>query len=255
MSRANPGESGKFGPFTRRVTLGIEVASIANMADPLAAIRASDNSLGSAAGALTGNQPLGKDAFIKLLVAQMKNQDPLKPQTDTQFVAQLAQFSALEQQMSTNKYLEVVASQQQGIANSTDLGLIGRTVSVKGGSINYDGQGFGANIAFSLKGAAQAVTVTVRDEHGNPVRQLELGPKGAGGIRVAWDGKDATGTQQPKGHYTISVEAKGANGEAVQVDQEASGRVNSITFENGRATMVLDNGLTMPTSELLRVTQ
>src|SRR5262245_43761270 len=90
------------------------------------------SALGSSplSGAL-GGQAMGKDAFLKLLVAQISHQDPLKPMADTEFVAQLAQFSALEQQMGTNKMLELVAVQQRGLANTADTALVGKSVTVK----------------------------------------------------------------------------------------------------------------------------
>src|SRR3954452_19030745 len=98
------------------------------------AVTATDAS--SALAGLTGdNKELGKDDFLKLLIAQMKHQDPLKPMDDTAFVSQLAQFSSLEQQTSTNKLLELVAQQQQGLANNTIVDLVGKTVTVKGDKV------------------------------------------------------------------------------------------------------------------------
>ena len=81
--------------------------------------------------AATGNQAMGKDAFLKLLVAQIAHQDPLKPMDDTAYVAQLAQFSSLEQQTNSNKMLELLATQQQGLANTASLGLVGKNVTVQ----------------------------------------------------------------------------------------------------------------------------
>src|SRR5258706_8675846 len=86
-----------------------------------------------------GSKSLGKDDFLKLLIAQMRHQDPLKPMDDTAFVSQLAQFSSLEQQTSTNKLLELVAQQQQGLANNTIVDLVGKGVTVKGDKVTYDG--------------------------------------------------------------------------------------------------------------------
>ncbi len=208
-------------------------------------------------GALGGGaeKGMGKTEFLKLLVAQIQNQDPLKPQTDTAFVAQLAQFSSLEQQLSSNKFLELVATQQQGLANSADMSLIGKTVTVKGGTINYDGEGLGTAAVFKLGGAAQKVTVTVRDANGNVVRSMELGAQAAGKVNAIWDGKNESGTVQPAGRYTISVDAKSAEGSPVNVEQESSGKVTALTFASGRATMVLDSGESVPTSEILRVAQ
>ena len=86
---------------------------------------ASSDPIGSAVGA---DQSLGQDAFMKLLVAQIQHQDPLNPQSNTEFVSQLAQFSSLSEQTNTNKLLELVSIQQKGLANTDDVQLIGKTV-------------------------------------------------------------------------------------------------------------------------------
>src|SRR6185295_3674273 len=132
------------------------------MVSPLSNTNAAGDATSQLSSLAGGNQALGKDAFLKLLIAQMKHQDPLKPMDDTAFVAQLAQFSSLEQQASTNKLLELVATQQQGLANNTIVGIVGKNVSVKGDKVIYDGQGIGAPVRFTLGGPGD-VTVTIID--------------------------------------------------------------------------------------------
>jgi flagellar basal-body rod modification protein FlgD len=78
----------------------------------------------SGAAAVTG-KPLDRDAFLKLLVTQLRNQDPMKPMEDKEFIAQLAQFSSLEQMQSLNTSMGVFTKSQSGL---TSLNLIGRTV-------------------------------------------------------------------------------------------------------------------------------
>src|SRR5690349_19534711 len=103
---------------------------------------------------LSNNQGLDKNAFLKLLVAQMKNQDPLKPMDNTEFVAQLAQFSNLEQVMGINTRLDTLTAQGQGLQNTQIAGLVGKTVTLNGKSVNLDGSGTGAAFAFSLPTAS-----------------------------------------------------------------------------------------------------
>src|SRR3954468_12296666 len=87
---------------------------------------------GALAKAIGGNDSLGQDAFLKLLVAQLKNQDPLNPQQNYEFVAQLAQFSSLEQSVGINTRLDQLAAQNQGLQNSQVVSLVGKTATVKG---------------------------------------------------------------------------------------------------------------------------
>jgi flagellar basal-body rod modification protein FlgD len=70
----------------------------------------------------TGGQALGRDAFMKLLVAQIRHQDPLKPQDSTQFVAELAQFSSLEQTIGINDRLDILSVQSRGLQNAEVVG-------------------------------------------------------------------------------------------------------------------------------------
>src|SRR5215468_10693093 len=85
-----------------------------------------------------GTKPLDKQAFLKLLVEQLKNQDPLKPQDDTAFVAQLAQFSQLEQSMGINTRLDTLAMQNAGLANAQAVSLVGSTATVRGNLVTID---------------------------------------------------------------------------------------------------------------------
>lgn len=198
------------------------------------------------------NQALGKDAFLQLLVAQMKNQDPLKPMDDTAFVAQLAQFSSLEQQTSTNKLLELVATQQQGLANNTIVDLVGKGVSVRGTQVGYNGDGLGTPTRFTLAASADDVRVNIVDSTGRTVRTIKAGAKPAGAVTVQWDGKDDLGTAQPAGSYSVSVQAT-SGGSPVVVSQETTGIVQSVSFDGGFTQLVLDNGVTAPASDLIRV--
>src|SRR5690348_6117729 len=135
----------------------------------------------TALGALTqqGTKPLDRTAFLKLLVEQLKHQDPLKPQDDSAFVAQLAQFSSLEQSMGINDRLDMLAAQNAGMANANAVGLVGSEATVRGNLVTIDGSGATAPIAFSLSANTASTVVTVRDQNGNAVRTMDLGAKGA----------------------------------------------------------------------------
>lgn len=217
----------------------------------------SQSSVSTAAGTDTAtasaDKAMGKDSFLKLLVAQISHQDPMKPQADTQFIAQLAQFSALEQQMSTNKMLEVIATGQRGLANTADVALVGKNVTVKGSTVALTESAVSTPLSFKLGGPAQKVTVSIQDSNGRTIRTMEAGAKEAGNVTVAWDGKDQSGTKQPPGAYTVSVTAESKDGSTVVVDQEMTGVVKSLSFESGYPMLMLDNGASAPTGNLLRV--
>ena len=210
-------------------------------------------STGSLAAAFGGDKSLGKEAFLKLLVAQLQNQDPLKPMENSQFVAELAQFSNLEQTMGINDRLDLLALQGRGMANTEVVGLVGSVVTVRGATVTMDRSGAPVPVSFTLDGASAETRVMINDQSGRTLRTMEVGPKSGGLTQVTWDGKDDNGMVQPAGPYTVVVEAKNADGAPVLVSQEAKGSVEAVSFDKGYPLLHLDSGLSVPVADLLRV--
>lgn len=200
-----------------------------------------------------GTTALDKTAFLKLLVEQLKNQDPLKPQDDSAFVAQLAQFSSLEQSMTMNTKLDTLTAQIAGLANSQNTNLIGDTAMVRGNLVTIDGTGVGVPVAFQLSGNAASTTITISDSTGTPVRTIDGGAHAAGITQLQWDGRDNSGTIQPAGSYAVSITAKDANGNPVSVNQQTSGVISNVSFDKGYPVLNLDTGVSVPVSDLLQV--
>lgn len=209
------------------------------------------------AGALTeafgGDQALGQEAFLKLLVAQLQNQDPLNPQENHEFVAQLAQFSSLEQSVGINARLDQLALQNQGLQNSQVVSLVGKTATVKGNIVTLNGQGASVPVTFSLSEAAQEATVVIRDASGRNVRTLQVGARAAGNVTVQWNGQDDTGLPQPAGPYQITVTAKSPAGGPVSLTQQSTGSIKAVSFDRGFPVIHLDSGVTAPVGDLLQV--
>lgn len=225
------------------------MTSPVNSASPL--LGAQDAAATSAA---TGpKQTLGQDAFLKLLMAQLKNQDPLQPTDGTQFVTQLAQFSQVEQAVSQSTTLGNIATQLLGMSNSNASDLVGKTVTIQGkGGLTWDGT-FAPTTNMSLGGAAKSVTVTIKDSQGNAVRTMKLGAEPAGALRVTWDGADDSGKPTPAGSYSVSATASDASGNPVVVSQSVTGVVTQVSFDKGYPALTLGSGVVAPVSELVSV--
>ncbi|HVP39530.1 MAG TPA: flagellar hook capping FlgD N-terminal domain-containing protein, partial [Candidatus Saccharimonadales bacterium] len=133
----------------------------------------------------TGSTTLGKDDFLKLLTAQLQHQDPLQPMDNTAFVAQLAQFSSLEQLQNMNSSLSTDILLNQSVNNSLATGLIGRNIVAKGDQITLAAGGT-ADLSFNLSAAADA-KITVVDSSGKTVATLTPGHLGAGDQTVTWN--------------------------------------------------------------------
>jgi flagellar basal-body rod modification protein FlgD len=203
--------------------------------------------------ALGTNKAMGRDAFLKLLVAQLKNQDPLKPQDNSAFVAELAQFSSLEQSMGVNDRLDQMMLQNQGMANANVVNMVGQVATVKGSLITTDGSGIGVPVAFSQDRASDKTVVQIQDASGRIVRTLDLGTRPQGISKITWDGRSDDGIVQPAGTYAVSVKSNDADGGTVVVSQETSGTINGVSFDKGYPVLRLSNGVSAPVSDLLRV--
>jgi flagellar basal-body rod modification protein FlgD len=211
------------------------------------------SAVGSLTSAMSGNKAMGRDAFLKLLVAQLKNQDPLKPQDNSAFVAELAQFSSLEQSMGVNDRLDQMMLQNQGLANANVVNMVGSVATVRGSLITTDGSGTGTPIAFTLDRKSAQTVVQIKDAAGNVIRTLDMGERNGGITKINWDGRSDEGIVQPAGTYAVSVKAADEDGGTVIVSQETTGTIQGVSFDKGYPVLRLSNGVSAPVSDLLRV--
>ncbi|MBI5521273.1 MAG: flagellar hook assembly protein FlgD [Desulfarculus sp.] len=173
----------------------------------------------------TGNTTgMGQDAFLKMFMAQMTHQDPLNPMDNTQFTAQLAQFSSLEQLTKINKSLEGISSLPDALAQSQALGYLGKAVTFSGNQIlATDDQVSGSS--YTLASAA-SVKVIVQNSSGQTVYEKDLGQQTAGAHDFQWNGYTDAGKVAPNGTYTLYVVATNSQGNAVKVsDQQMTAQV------------------------------
>jgi len=174
---------------------------------------------------MQGNK-IGKDAFFKMLVAQMQNQDPLNPIDGKDFAAQLAQFSSLEGLNNINDQLKAMNLYQASLNNAQLINIIGKQVTARGNVIKVEGAS--TDLAYNLSGDADKVSVKIYNENGDLVDTLEPGNQKRGKNSVAWDCSGVS-----KGNYTFDVSATDANGDNVGADTMTTGIVTGITFKNG----------------------
>jgi flagellar basal-body rod modification protein FlgD len=193
---------------------------------------------GSTSETTTSSQTMGKDDFMKLMLAQLQNQDPMNPMDNTAFVAQTAQFTSLEQLQSINKTLQGLASQSGNGGVASASALLGKTVTVNGSPLTLDGSN-SAPVAYGLSGPASAVVVRVQDAAGNVVRTLTTGQQGQGVHQVSFDGLADAGTKLPAGAYTFQVGAVNSAGNAITA-YTGAGAVTGVSMQGG--TLMLQVG-------------
>ncbi|MEZ2745376.1 flagellar hook assembly protein FlgD [Halopseudomonas bauzanensis] len=182
---------------------------------------------------------LGKNEFLELLVAQLNNQDPLAPQENGEFIAQLAQFSTVEGIEKMNSTIDAMASSFQSSQALQASSLVGRTVVVPTDQAMVDPQG-GFTGQLALPQASGAVLVNVYDEAGSMVSTINLGAQEGGIHEFAWDGTDASGNVLPAGKYRFEAQAS-VNGETVQLATLLPANVDSVSLGVGHGgEMVLN---------------
>lgn len=197
-------------------------------------------------GALTGaiGDTMGKEDFLNLLVTQLRYQDPMSPEDPKDFVAQLAQFSSLEQQINVNKQLENLGELLKTFTDSQNMAqgvsLLGKTVTGSGSQITVSG-GQASEASFQLPSDAQALVVGIFDVSGQQVRILNLGAQSAGTCTFAWDGKDSDGNKVADGTYSYQVAAQNKDGQALQVDTYFTGKVEKV-YQDSQGIWVTVDG-------------
>ena len=179
----------------------------------------------------TATQDLDKDSFLKLLVTQLQNQNPLEPMENTEFIGQMAQFSSLEQQVQTNSNLSELALATSAQISSQAVNLVGKQVMVPGDHVELiDAE---ADIHLSLPASIATGQVEVVDENGDVVRRIRLGAQSEGPLTVKWDGRDDEGRVVEPGSYRIRAEGLDAQGRTVDIATHLLARVDAVVFEAG----------------------
>jgi len=152
------------------------------------------------------SEVLGQDAFLKLMTAQLKNQDPFKPVENEAMVAQMAQFSSVAGISEMSQTLKAIADRLDRSRQGEALGYVRKTVLVEG-DVAYPNTAGGLETVVSLAEPASDVEVAIADMNGNVVRTLKLGPQGKGEVEVSWDGKTEAGESAGAGPFKIAAAA------------------------------------------------
>ncbi len=198
----------------------------------------------------TGPRQLGQDDFLTLLITQLKNQDPLKPTDNTEFVSQLAQFSQLEQTAKQAQLLQKSLDAQTASLQFTLLPMVGRQVSIDRPLTQLEnGQ---ASLTYALEKDAARVQITILDQNRHVVRALDSTGRQTGLNQISWDGKDSTGTVVPPGIYEYAISAVDQQGAAVVAKGRAQFTVTGVRMEEGQAKLVV-GPITVNPSEIVEV--
>jgi flagellar basal-body rod modification protein FlgD len=185
----------------------------------------------------------------------LRYQDPMDPMKGTEFAAQLAQFSSVEQLSNINsnimQSIDANYLMSQSINNALAATFVGKDVRATGDTFQYSGSGE-SRLGYSLPSAADSGTVKIYDESGNLVRTMAITGKTSGDNTFTWDGKDDADRQLAAGKYKFTVDAKDVNGNSITPTLFITGTVSGVRFKADGTVFVVD-GMEVKLSDILEI--
>ena len=188
------------------------------------------------ASSASGSNDLGRNEFMELMIAQLKNQNPLEPKGNGEFIADLAQFSSLEEMQNLSSTVDSVVGEFRSTQALQASAMVGKSVMAPAnlGILPEDGELEGVvNVPASTGG----LRITIENASGEMVRQLDLGQASAGQQAFSWDGEDGNGNALPPGKYYVTAQGSYPSGTeqlqtlmSANVDSVSLGRGGSITL-------------------------
>jgi flagellar basal-body rod modification protein FlgD len=188
-----------------------------------------------------GSDKMDKDAFMKLMLAQMKNQDPTNPLKSHEMAAQLAQFSSLEQMQNMNNTLTEMRNGQKPSENFQALNFIGKAVSGDSARLTRVKGDKEHDFNFDLPDDAKAVQIKVRNQEGEIVRKIDLKDLKKGQNKFTWNGQDERGTNMPTGDYQFIVEATTATSKKLAVKTDFDGIISGVNYSAEGPVLLVGN--------------
>jgi flagellar basal-body rod modification protein FlgD len=181
---------------------------------------------GNSSSSKSKSDIMGKEDFLSLLVAQLQNQDPLNPENPTEFTAQLAQFSSLEQLFNLNESMENIVTSNANADRFATLQTIGKNVVYQDSKFEFEGEGE-MELGYQLDGNASEVQITIKKD-GTTVAVLDGSEMTKGNHFLTWDGMTESGDPAESGSYTFAISVKASEGESVAASPLIKSEVTGV---------------------------
>ncbi len=201
-------------------------------------------------GSVKNSKSLGKNEFLKLLITQLENQNPLKPMDNTQFISQMAQFTSLEQTTNLANSFDNFEKDFSSTMQLQAASLVGKEVSAYSNELNVI-SGKSGTMSFILPKKAMTY-VKIFDSKGNVIDIKKLGWIDGGKHSYVWSATNSNGVPVPDGTYTYEVDAIQEDGTQVQLEGVKSGKVSKVKFENGKIYVTV-NGVDYSLSNITSI--
>lgn len=181
---------------------------------------------------------IGKDDFLRIMITQMKHQDPTKPFDADKLAQELAQITSVEQLQNVNSNLQKMANQNKPMERMTMTSLIGKTITVDRNRFPHV-EGQNTNLSYVLPEDASRVRLQLVAPNGEVAYTKEFGKQKAGMNTFVWDGKKDNTTPAKAGTYLMKVEAENAGGQPLNVSAQLQARVIGVSFEGDEAVFLI----------------
>jgi len=216
----------------------------------------SGNKTGEATSSKVKNKgELNKEDFMTLLVAELRNQNPLEPMKNQEMGSQLAQFSQLEQLEHMNKGIKAMAKSNQPIERLYSSSLIGKTVVTESVKVDHE-KGKTEGLSFNVSAQPSKVEIRIKDASDREIRKITADEELSEGINyVKWDGRADDGRYVDDGKYSYEVLAFDDHGSSMTVERGITGRVTAVDFSGEDVSLTLEGGKKINLAEIKNVTE
>jgi len=199
----------------------------------------------------TPSMELEKEDFLRLLVTQLQNQNPLEPMSNQEYISQMSQYSQIEQMRNMNTNLAILQMYQASLNNVQAVSLIGKSIKVEGDTISLENGVTDSSLMYNMDDEGN-VTIEIFDENGEKVGTQELGMQTSGEHEFHWDGTDGEGNNLPDGEYSFKVKVADEDGEEIQLTTYIRGRITGVSFRDN-ITYLMVGGKEYPLSSILEI--
>ena len=179
----------------------------------------------------------GEQEFLKLLMTQLANQDPMNPMESAEFMDQLTAMNTVEQLMTANERLNSLMMGLSSLNNQSSVGLVGKTIVARGDTVRHE-EGSMTELKFELAEPVAEADITIKDSSGQVVDVVPLSDIETGIQSIEWDGI-ATDGPASSGDYTFEVRAYNEYGDPVEARTYVTGMVDEVRFDQGYPMLVI----------------
>jgi len=193
---------------------------------------------------------LGKDDFLRIMITQMKHQDPTQPFKAEQMAEQMAQFTSVEQLQNLNQAMTKMANQQNPMERLAMTGLIGKNVTIDRDRFPHN-EGDPETLSFTLPKDAKETRLAILSDSGEVIIEKDLGELKTGDNSFQWDGKKTNSLPTKSGGFIFRIEAKDERGQVIQTNPHAQAKVVGVSFE-GNEPVLLVGDINRPSKVTMR---